>query len=135
MPIITWNDSLSVNVDEIDEQHKILIKIINRLFDAMKEGKGTQVIGRTVEELHNYTISHFGSEERYFDQFNYPDAANHKKQHAIFVKKIEDLKADLVGGKTGIPIDVLNFLSDWLTNHIKGTDKKYSHLFNEKGLK
>lgn len=135
MAMITWSDTLSVNVGEIDTQHKKLVVMINELYEAMKVGKGKEVTGKILVGLVSYTATHFNQEEKYFTKFGYPDADNHKKEHAAFVKKVTDFKNEFETGKVTLTIEVMNFLSDWLFKHIKITDKKYSKFFNEKGLK
>ena len=135
MTLINWNDSLSVGVAEIDRQHKNLIAMINELDNAMRVGKGKDVIGRIVDDLIIYTATHFRIEEKYFAQFGYPGAEKHKKEHAAFVKKVADFNNGFGKGKLALTTEVMSFLSDWLKNHIMGTDKEYTNFFNEKGLK
>ena len=135
MTIITWDKSLSVNVGEIDEQHKKLITLINILMDAMKQGKGKEALEKIISELVAYTTTHFTLEEKYFTKFGYPDADRHKKEHQAFIAKVADFKAKIESGKLALTLEVMNFLSDWLRNHIMKTDKQYSKFFNEKGLK
>jgi hemerythrin len=135
MALIAWNDSLSVKVAEIDQQHRKLITMINELNDAMKIGKGKDALGKILDNLSNYTATHFGTEEKYFAKFGYPDTANHKREHALFVQKVSAFKDGLKSGKLTLSIEVINFLSDWLKTHIMGTDQKYSQFFNAKGLK
>ena len=135
MALIEWNESLSVNVAEIDGQHQKLIAMINELNEAMSQGKGRTVVGQIVSGLVSYTKSHFRTEERYFDVFGYPEAHSHKKEHADFVAKVSEFKEGVERGKIALSIEIMNFLSDWLRNHIKGVDKKYLSFFNEKGLR
>jgi len=135
MSIIQWNENLSVNVDEIDKQHQKLVGMINDLSDAMSEGKGKDVLGKITNGLIDYTVSHFQTEEKYFDLYKYPDTIKHKKEHSDFVKKVVAFKADFESGKVGLSIQVMYFLSDWLKNHIKVVDKEYGPYFNQKGLK
>jgi hemerythrin len=135
MALITWNDSFSVSVAEIDRQHQKLVAMINELNDAMKQGKGKEILGKIVNNLVSYTEIHFKTEEKYFDQFGYPETDSHKREHSDFVKKVLDFKDGFDRGKMGLSIAIMNFLGDWLQKHIKGTDKKYSQFFNEKGLK
>jgi hemerythrin len=133
--LIQWSESLSVKIAEIDGQHKKLIDLINELNEAMGQGKGRTVIGKIVEGLVSYTEYHFRTEERYFDLFGYPEKISHKKEHTAFVARVTAFKDDLAKGKIALSIEVMNFLSDWLRNHIKGVDMKYSPFFLEKGLK
>lgn len=134
MSLITWSDRLSVNVSEIDRQHQKLIAMINDLDDAMRQGKGKTVLGKIVSGLISYTVTHFKTEENYFDRFGYAETEAHKKEHAAFVRKVSDFKSGFEQGKITLTIEIMNFLSDWLKNHIKGTDKKYSAFFNANGL-
>lgn len=135
MAFIEWNESLSVNVAVIDGQHQKLIAMINELHEAMSQGKGRTVLGRIVSGLVSYTESHFRTEEKYFDIYGYPEALSHKKEHADFVAKVSEFKDGVEQGKIALSIEIMNFLSDWLRNHIKGVDKKYLSFFNEKGLR
>ncbi len=134
MTLIDWDESMSVHVAEIDQQHKRLIAIINDLFDAMTEGKGKDALEEIVNGLISYTQLHFKTEEQYFDRFGYPDSSSHKIEHADFIQKISSFKEGVDRRQLGLSSEVLNFLSGWLKNHILKTDKKYSVYFNEKGL-
>jgi len=135
MALIQWNNAMSVGVTEIDTQHKRLITMINELSDAMRDHKAKDVIGNIVDSMLSYTASHFTLEEKYFDQFRYPDTVIHKKEHADFVKKVTAFREDYVKGRLGLSVEILYFLSDWLKNHIQGSDRKYAPFFQEKGLK
>lgn len=135
MALMNWSDGLSVNVAEIDHQHMQLIAMINELNDAMKIGKGSDSLGKIVNRLIAYTATHFKTEEKYFAQFGYPDTDSHKKEHAAFVQKVSEFKDGFEKKKLTLTIEVMNFLSGWLKNHIMGTDKKYTPFFNGKGLK
>lgn len=135
MPLIEWNARLSVEIEEIDQQHKQLVKLINDLDDAMHEGKGKVVIGRIISSLLQYARSHFATEEKYFSQFGYPDAPAHVQEHVSFISKAMAFKKDFDEARMGLTISVMDFLSDWLQDHIKGVDQKYGAFFREKGLK
>jgi hemerythrin len=135
MALINWNDSLSVDVAEIDQQHKKLIALINELNDAMSVGKGKDVLQKIANDLVAYTATHFRTEERYFAQFEYPDTFNHRREHVEFVKKVAGYKEGIERGTPVLTTEVMKFLSDWLKKHIMVTDKKYSRFFNEKGLR
>jgi hemerythrin len=134
MALLEWNDSLKVNVAVIDRQHQRLVQMINDLNDAMRKGKGKDALGKILNEMVRYAMTHFSTEETYFDRYQYPETAPHKAEHASFVSKVKQFKADYDKNKVGLTIELMNFLSDWLVNHIKGTDKKYGPFFNEKGL-
>ncbi|GAB4177975.1 MAG: bacteriohemerythrin [Calditrichia bacterium] len=135
MALIEWNDTLSVKVHEIDLQHKKLVALINELNDAMRQGKGKEVVGKIINDLINYTLTHFQTEEKYFDRFDYPETESHKKEHANFVSKVSEFQDKFEKGSFSLSIEVLNFLSNWLRSHIKGTDMKYSQFFRDNGLR
>jgi len=130
-----WDPIYSVGIKEIDDQHRKLIEYINELNTAMGQGKGKEVIKKTLEKLSAYTVSHFKVEEKYFTIHGYPETAQHKTSHDNFVSKINDFKDQFENGKVTLTIQVMNFLRDWLKNHILGEDKKYSIYFEEKGIK
>lgn len=133
--MIQWDGSLSVNVAEIDGQHQKLVKMINELNDAMRVGKSREILAKIVTGLISYVQSHFATEEKYFAKFNYPETDAHKQEHSVFSTKVDDVVKKFQSGQIGISIELMDFLSNWLGKHIKGTDKKYSAFFNANGLK
>ena len=135
MALINWNQGMSVDVVEIDRQHQKLIEMVNELNSAMKMGKGKDTIGKILTGLTNYTLVHFKTEEKYFDRFEYPETDAHKKEHATFVGKVSDFIAKYESKQRLLTIEVMDFLSGWLKNHIMGTDKQYAGFFNENGLR
>lgn len=135
MPLLNWNNSYSVNIAEIDNQHMKLVDLINRLFDAMKAGKGTEATGQILNELVTYTIYHFGYEEKLLASNQYPSLLTHKNEHLLLTKKVQELKAAQLKNSAVVTIETMNFLKDWLTNHIVKEDKKYSAFLNAKGIK
>ena len=135
MALIQWNGRLSVGVAEIDLQHQRLVEMINKLDDAMQQGKGKDVLGEIINGLIEYSKTHFRTEEEYFDRFGYPHALSHKKEHAEFTKKVAEFKRAFDAETLALSIGVMYFLSNWLKNHIKDSDKKFGPVFNENGLK
>jgi hemerythrin len=133
MPLITWNEQFAVNIKEVDDQHKRLIDLLNLLFDAMKMGKGKEALSLVLDELAQYTVYHFGTEERLFREYGYPEADIHKAEHDAFTKKVIDFQGSFNKGQTLITIDLLNFLTDWLKNHITKVDKRFGPFLTGKG--
>jgi hemerythrin len=134
MSIMKWSDDLSVQVAEIDQQHQRLVALINKLHDAMLAKQGKQVSSEIIDELAAYTVYHFQAEEKYMQQFKYTKYVEHKKEHSGFVQEVEQFQKDFDSGKLGLSLEIMTFLRDWVTKHIKGTDKQYSAVFKANGL-
>ncbi len=134
MALINWSEEYSVKVREIDNQHKKLINIINELHDKMKEGKGKEVIGKTLSELVDYTVFHFSYEEKLFASNNYPEFKIHARQHSDLIDQVKVYLKKLESGDSVLALELMNFLKKWLVDHIMVTDKKYSAFFNAKGI-
>jgi hemerythrin len=125
MALLDWSLSLSVDVPEMDAQHKKLFGLLNDLNEAMKQGRTRDEMVRVFDELVRYTQTHFASEERFLASIGYPDLAQHKKEHAELMGQVAAFKADYDAGKAMISIKLLGFLRDWVRNHIQKTDKEY----------
>lgn len=134
MSLIKWEKKFSVDIARIDVEHRRLIDMINRLHEAMLDRKTDGVLLDIVDGMIDYARTHFRTEEFYMDEFEYPEKAVHKSEHAAFIEKAEDLRNRLDQGEMVFSLEVIRFLKDWLTNHIMVTDGKYAPFFKEKGL-
>jgi hemerythrin len=129
MPIIQWEQKYETGIRQFDEHHQKLVELINKLYDAMRAGKGNDVLAPVFEELIAYTQYHFAAEEKAFKASGYIAAVSHTREHNNLVKKVTELKADFDAGKMGITTQTMGFLRDWLLNHIQKSDKMYvTHL-------
>ena len=135
MPLIQWTPALSVKVRHLDEQHQAIVTLINNLDEAMAQGQGKAVLGQIISELARYSVWHFTEEENLFDTLGYPDAAAHVAEHKRFIAEVMKAQADFDFGKPAQSIQVIDFLTDWLSTHVCGSDQKYSAFFNEKGVR
>jgi hemerythrin len=138
MVLINWDDRLEMGLPEIDRQHHRLIAMINRLDEASRAGKGKAAIGGILDELIIYSATHFRMEEKYFDQFGYADAEEHRQEHAALAEKVANFAAELNSADESkvqsVLVELMNFLSIWWKYHILDTDMKYAALFREKGV-
>jgi|SRR3972149_3015340 len=134
MQLLTWEPQHSVGVQELDEQHKKIFAIINRLYDVMQTTDEKKNLGEILEEMRDYCDQHFSLEEKYFDLFHYEDRESHEAQHRFFREKSREfIQTYAVDGVT-LSFDVLDFLEDWWFKHINNVDKKYTKCFQEHGL-
>jgi hemerythrin-like metal-binding protein len=134
MYYIEWNEGMSVGVRSLDVQHQSLIGMINRLHDAMKNRRGSEVLDDILQSLVDYTSVHFKTEEIFFKEYEYPDAENHCEEHESFIKQIADISKKHKEGIPMITMELMQFLKEWLVNHIKGTDMKYRDFFISKSI-
>lgn len=134
MALMQWSQMFSVGVTQFDNEHKKLVDLLNNLHDAMKAGKGNDVIGKTLDGLISYTATHFASEEKLMQQHNYPAFAKHKTEHISLTNQALQIQKDFHAGKA-LPSNLLQFLKDWLLKHIGNEDKLYGPFLNSKGIK
>ncbi|HPF70865.1 MAG TPA: bacteriohemerythrin [Candidatus Krumholzibacteria bacterium] len=134
MALLDWNTSLSVDVSEMDAEHKKLIGLVNALNDAMKAGKGKDELDRIFNELARYTQSHFASEERYMQKVGFPGLEKQKAEHQALLKQVTAFKADYDAGKAMVTVKLMGFLRDWVRNHIQKSDKEYGAWAKQKNL-
>jgi hemerythrin len=135
MALFDWKDSYSVAVPKYDAQHKKLIELVNKLHQSMSEGKGREVLEGILTELIKYTKTHFADEENELKRLSYPDFVNHKREHDKLTADVMKFYDDFKAGKGSVTVEILNFLKNWLMNHIMGTDKKYGQFLTSKGVK
>jgi hemerythrin-like metal-binding protein len=126
--LIHWTEALSVMVSSMDNDHRVLIDLINQLASAEKIGN-RRIAESVLDELINYTIDHFNREEQFLQEGGYPfdELIAHKLQHASFTETIQDIRWQYLHGfRPKINREVLLFLRDWLSKHILVEDMKYA---------
>lgn len=135
MAFLTWGDQYKVNIAEIDTQHKKLFDMVNEMHDSMRTGKGNEAMGKILGSLLDYVGTHFKTEEKLMTAHGYPDYTKHKQEHDALTKQAVDLHKQFKEGRPVLSFDLMNFLKNWLSNHILGTDKKYMSFLSSKGVK
>lgn len=134
-----WTDNISVHVEEIDDQHKHFIGIVNSLIDLSEQAVVTrEELLVHVMSLGDYALVHFGTEEEHFDTFHYEDADAHKLAHNQYRKQFHRLLIQ-VRNENNNTKDMAGYIAryagDWLIQHIKGMDQKFTQSFREHGLR
>jgi hemerythrin-like metal-binding protein len=124
-PFFPWTEELSVGVARMDDQHKVLLRLINRIADLTDSGGGGAAIRVVLGQLVDYTKFHFKDEEQLMETAGFKDLAAHRKIHEGFVAEVGRLVAKATEGDTIDASSLLPVLKDWLIRHIQGTDKIY----------
>lgn len=132
---VTWDDSLSIGVPLIDEQHKALIQRLNDVSAAVEASQGEREIVKTLGFLSDYAGFHFSTEEKHMGEQGFPGLEQQKVKHQEFMAALKNLEQDFEEeGSTRALADSINtFLLNWLTTHIRGLDHQFAGFLAEKG--
>ena len=136
MDKIEWNNSLSVGVDQIDEQHKMLIQKIADLAEAVNKTQGADKILSTLGFMMEYTDFHFAAEEKVMKEHDYPGMDYHLRQHAQFIQMVKNLEEDFEeeGVTRALSTSINTYLVNWLVNHIQKVDVEFGEFLKSKGI-
>src|ERR1035438_7227426 len=125
MPLIKWDENLSVGVKALDEDHQRLLNMVNDLHDAIMLGRARDVLGGVLDGMVKYTETHFAREEQLLVQTHYRGRAAHKREHENLTLRVKDLQTHYNNHEpAALSIETINFLKTWLVKHIQGSDKK-----------
>lgn len=136
MPIMNWNQGLDVGVPTMNNEHKILLQLMNELYDQNQAGAPHAVLVATFRELGRQTVRHFEDEERFMADIGFEGLERHKIIHKQLVQSfVEHRDAFERTGMGRVPDGVFHFLKIWLTSHIMGIDVKYGRAAQERYAK
>jgi hemerythrin-like metal-binding protein len=136
MPLMEWTEDMSVGVKVIDDDHKKLIGMLNELNDGILADKTGASLEGVIEGLLRYTKYHFAREERFFAKTGYPGGAAHKAEHDLLARRVGNLQMRFETGQSRIlSTEAMEFLKNWLTDHIMGSDQQYGPHLNAKGIR
>ena len=124
MALLVWQDDLNTGVEVIDHQHMRIVEMLNHLHVTQKSMERVAV-GEVIDELIDYTLSHFAFEEELMEEAGYPFCAAHKRVHEVFTKRVSEYRMRFQAGEDVVD-ELKSMLSRWLFNHIRNDDKAYS---------
>jgi len=130
---VVWDKSFEIGIEKIDNQHKKLFEIINKLSASVELGEGEHVYNTLYRDLADYLIEHFGTEEMLMDKWHYPEAESHIAAHNGFVDKVKDFQKKAESGVETVNKEILQYLLDWLIKHIKAVDLEMGEFLVSKG--
>lgn len=130
MPNIVWSDELSLGIEMIDRQHKMLIRLCNHLLISIRRGKSHSELQKLFHELSEYTVYHFNDEEKFLQDMGYPRLKEHREFHAKLKRDVREYQRRLFHHQEIEANDVLAFLKSWLIDHILAEDTRYARFHN-----
>ncbi|MBI9071388.1 MAG: hemerythrin family protein [Melioribacteraceae bacterium] len=128
MDYIKWDDSYSVGINLIDNQHKKLIRILNKVIEHSEMDVRSKVVAEVLTEMTSYASYHFESEEKYLVKLGKEELDLHRKEHQFFLKETAEFCFETMNNKQTLPKEVKVFLRRWLLNHILKSDMKLKNL-------
>ncbi|MGV7194913.1 bacteriohemerythrin [Xanthomonas axonopodis] len=124
MALLVWQDDLNTGIEVIDHQHRRIVDMINQLH-AAHTSLQRLAVAEVIDELIDYTLSHFAFEEELMQEAGYPFSLAHARVHQVFGKRVGDYRLRFQAGED-VSDDLRNMLSRWLFNHIRGDDQAYA---------
>lgn len=136
--MFTWKDSFSSKINEFDNQHKRLFDLGNHLYSLVRNQANEDNyddIMQTLQDLQEYTIYHFQSEEKLMEKYKYPKLLSHKIEHESFIRELQELlKKDVDDNQVKISLEIIQFIANWIENHILKSDSQYGDFLKSKGI-
>ena len=124
MSFITFTAANMVHIREVDDQHRRLFDMLNRLHEAVVQGKEQGELHDILDDLVEYTVYHFETEEDLYQEYGYPGYAEHKREHDKLTATVVELQGSLRTGSATLSFEVLDFLNAWLVDHTLGLDQE-----------
>ncbi|MCB2197863.1 bacteriohemerythrin [bacterium] len=135
MAFLKWEEKYSTGIPSMDSQHQKLVQLINALHTAMIEGRGNDVMIPVLDRLVTYTTVHFNAEESLMKLHHFPDLDAHMMEHEKLKQQVSDFQTKVTSGQTSVSVQVLQFLKEWLLDHILKADKQYGGYLSARGVK
>ncbi len=132
--LLDWTPEFTLDIAEMDEQHKQLINLINMVHSAFTNNKNKKEIKDNIKNFVDFASYHFGNEEHYFEQFGFDGAKQHTTEHQKFIKEIKQFQTDYNSNKVKFLDKIMTFIKEWLYNHFTKADTQYIELFKSNNL-
>lgn len=132
MPFV-WVPDYELGIAEIDDDHRLMVGLINELYEAIRQERGFEVMNRIMDRLLDYAPRHFQTEESLMDENGFPQAEDHKQEHRRFATIIEEMERRRRESQAPAALELIMFLSDWLRNHVAGHDRELGIFLAEAG--
>ena len=134
MALMVWKEEFSVEVSQIDQQHKHLVGLLNGLHEVMSRGGDAAEVAALLQDLVAYTRFHFDFEEKLMERAGYTGLEAHREKHRAMKAEVERLRALAEAKGSSVTHTLMAFLKNWLGKHICGTDKEYVPTMHRAGI-
>jgi hemerythrin len=134
MPLVMWDKSFLLGVQQFDEHHQHLVSLLNRAYDDFTAGATSESVDNILHELVDYAAYHFTAEEHWMREQSYPKLDEQCEEHGQFADRITQMLNDQRSDKRVMLLDVMTFLNEWLTHHILQIDSEYGLYIATKGM-
>ena len=135
MAILSWSNKYSVGVKTLDDQHKGLLRVLNELHAAMMKGEAQKIAGPLLDKLMAGARDHFALEERMMSEARYAGMADHRAKHQELIVKLGNFIDRSRKGDNTMYVQLLNFLRDWLNDHMLQEDQEYAPLLKGRAIR
>ncbi|MGD9947285.1 MAG: bacteriohemerythrin [Desulfobulbus sp.] len=132
MLTIAWNDRYLIGTPMIDNQHKYLLQLLNTLYENYATSTATDGLDELFNNLIAYASYHFSLEEQWMVCQHYPRLDEHRVEHAAFVTQVAQMQQQYAQQRQNVSLEAINFLYNWLTTHIQGSDYDFGCFIGHK---
>ena len=133
MALMKWQSTFETGILEFDNHHTHLVYLLNLTYNIVMLNAERDEVRAVLAELIKYVDYHFSTEERWMEEHNYPNLLHHKHEHKKLTDRVIEFNNDFENGKEDLTIELVNFLMEWLMDHILTTDSKcgeYAKTYN-----
>lgn len=131
MSLIEWDETLETGFLPLDDEHRKLVSLVNELYEYLIAGSSVNLIGAAFKQLARHTVEHFRREEKLMEDSRFPDTHSHRVQHLELEKQITELMSGLDAGAPLFTRGLVDFLKDWLVNHIQTMDRTFGEYLTQ----
>ncbi len=133
MAVIAWKEIYETGIVAFDNEHRTLVAEVNRLYEAIRDKRGDEVLGEILVMLESYTVDHFQHEEKLMAEYQFPGLEEHQRVHQELIDALQEIKARAASGTEELAQELLKFLRVWVLEHIIEVDKKYGSFLESRG--
>jgi hemerythrin len=131
---IIWSDEYRVGNRAIDEDHKYIFSLLNKVTEAVSQCQNREIVSDVLNQLLDYTQTHFRDEEALMIRADFPEYMSHHQSHNCLLYQVEDLLEECQRGEAVLNRSLLLFLNEWIVHHILGEDMKFSRWLRQTKL-